>query len=93
MIHYIDFVLLASLIKSYRVHLYKDYKWYISVKKSDQLKDINVKTYVSLMDYMRGACCITVLNFVHLNSGYHEYIPVPYSIGLFRCTVLVKKGS
>ena len=28
------------------MHLYKDCHWYVSMKKDNQFKDINVKTYV-----------------------------------------------
>ena len=37
------------------MHLYKDYHWCVSMKKDNQLKDINVKTYVpSLMQGLVG---------------------------------------
>ena len=31
-------------VQLFRVHLYKDCQWYVSLKEKGQLKDINVKT-------------------------------------------------
>ena len=36
----------AVYSQSYRIHLYKDYRWCASIKEKGQLKDAHVKMYV-----------------------------------------------
>lgn len=93
--HYIEFILVASLILLYyRVHLCKDFKWYMSMRTSNQLKDINVKMYISFNTLhahrARSACCIAILNLVHLKSGYQKCFPYFF---LFHRTVSASRGS